>query len=380
MWGDMLTELGWTVTRAIPSKFLTGLLTGNLNLYGGVIRDHGGRIVAHLVAPDSGLSGMVSGLGSVANGISGLGLLGSIVNGIQLQALSLDVATVKAATDRILSYSATTAALSGLGLVTSIAGFAFIASGLKRVDQNLGALKKQTAAIKKFLQSQQHAQLMTAADQLRQAPHAPDLETRRQLLMQSKQFFTTLAHHYSIFLNDIDEDSDLSELKAAEAYYVLACIGNVMATSDLDMTDVAHELMRKYYLEWRIIARKHCGKLLLGDNPARLLDSRYVQAMPAAQLIRLLDFVNNTQRGVAWFDDLREALGKTSLFSGSFSRADLSTIEYVNKLLAKNDVLQGFSAHVGFLAEKKMRISSFAEKAGQICKEKGAKWLLLRAG
>ena len=46
------------------------------------------------------------------------------------------------------------------------------------------------------------------------------------------------------------------------------------------------------------IARKHCGKLLLRDDPARLFDARYVQSVPAANLIRFLDFTNDSNRGV----------------------------------------------------------------------------------
>lgn len=51
----MLTSLlGMTVTRAIPPDCIVGLLTGQLKLYGGVIRwvagtPHAGQIFRHLI-------------------------------------------------------------------------------------------------------------------------------------------------------------------------------------------------------------------------------------------------------------------------------------------------------------------------------------------
>ena len=180
----MLSELGLSVARSIPVEQVIGLATGNLSLHGGVIRDAAGRIVSHLAMPASaGLLGAVPGLGAI----------GSVVTGIQMQALSANVAAVKAATDQILNYSIATTALSGLGIVTSVTGFAYLASRLNRIDKRLSTLEKQTKAIKQFLQSSQHAQLMTAVDHLRLSQQATDGETRRHLLLQSKQLFTTLA-------------------------------------------------------------------------------------------------------------------------------------------------------------------------------------------
>ncbi len=289
----MLTEFGLNVARSIPIEQVLGLATGNLSLHGGVIRDAAGRIVSHLAMPAStSLLGGLAGVGPLGAAVGGAG---AVVNGIQLQALSSSVAAVKAATDQILNYSIATTALSGLGLVTSVTGFAFLASRLKRIDQRLSALEKQTKAIKHFLQSSQHAQLMTAVDHLRLSQQATDSETRRHLLLQSKQLFTTLAHHYKVQLGELD---DITELNATEDCYVLACLGSVMAMSDLGMGDAARDEMFRHYGDWRVIARKHCGKMLLKDDPARLLDSRYVQSVPAANLIRFLDFTNDTNRGV----------------------------------------------------------------------------------
>lgn len=361
----MLTELGLTVSRVIPVEYLAGLASGSLSLHGGVIRNAAGHIVAHLALPASA---------GLLNIIPGLGLVGSVVNGIQLQALATDVAAVKAATEQVLHYSLAATALSGLGLVTSVTGFAFIASRLKRIDQRLNSIEKQTKAIKQFLQSSQHAQLMTAVDHLRHSQQAPDADTRRHLLLQSKQLFTTLAHHY---MSQLGEDADIAELRAFEDYYVLACIGSVMAMSDLGMGDVARDEMQRHYRDWRVIARKHCGKLLLKDDPARLLAARYVQTLPAANLIKFLDFTNDCRRGVQWFDDLRRTLDKTTLLRSALTGVEPPVLDYANKLLVKDEVLQGFSAHMEFLAHNKLSISYFARSVEETRERNGAEFLLL---
>lgn len=362
----MFAELGLNVVRSIPLEQVLGLASGNLSLHGGVIRDAAGRIVAHLAMPAS--TGLLGGL-------PGLGTIGSIVYGIQLQALSSNVSAVKAATEQILNYSVATTALSGLGLVTSVTGFAFLASRLSRIDQRLGALEKQTKAIKQFLHSSQRAQLMAAVDHLRLSQHATDNETRRHLLLQSKQLFATLAHHYKLQLGEID---DIGELSATEDCYVLACLGSVMATSDLGMMDAARDEMLGHYADWRVIARKHCGKLVLKDDPARLLDARYVQSVPAGNLIKFLDFTNDSSRGVRWFDDLRMTLDKTTLVRSALSVIEPSVIEYANKLLVKDEMLQGFNAHMGFLSEKKLSLSYFARRVEETREREGAQYLVLQ--
>ncbi|MGJ7580936.1 hypothetical protein ACSFA3_12210 [Variovorax sp. RHLX14] len=350
----MLSDLGLTVARSIPVEQLMGLMTGTLSLHGGVIRDAAGRIVSHLVIPSAS-----SALGAVP----GVGIVGSIINGIRLQSLSTDVAAVKAATEQVLNYSIASAALSGLGLVTSVTGFAYLAHRLNRIDKRLGALEKQTKSIKRFLQSTQHSQLLHAIDSLKIAQGAVDTETRRHLLIQCKQTFGTLAHQYRSML---DETEDLAERSATEDCYVLSVIGNVTTSSDLGLFKEARDEMQLHYLEWKSMARNHCGKLLLKDNPERLMDPRYLKSIPAANLLKLLDFANNTNRGLMWIDDLRANLGTSTFVRGVLGQTELPVIEYCNKLLAKNDALDGFTAHMAFLAEKRISLFHFARNAEEL--------------
>ena len=350
----MFSDLGLTVARSIPVDQLTGLMTGALSLHGGVIRDGAGRIVSHLVMPAAS---------SMLNSVPGLGIVGSIFNGIQLHSLSVDVASIQAATEQVLNYSIASAALSGLGVVTSVTGFAYLAHRLNRIDKRLGALEKQTKSIKKFLQSTQHSQLLHAIDSLKIAQGATDAETRRHLLIQCKQTFGTLAHQYRALL---DETEEIAERSATEDCYVLSVIGNVTTSSDLGLFNEARDEMQLHYSEWKSAARVHCGRLLLKDDPARLLDPRYLKSIPISNLIRLLDFTNNTNKGLMWVDDLRAGLGASMFVRGAIGSTDLPVIEYCIKLLAKNDALDGFAAHMAFLAESRISISHFANSAQEL--------------
>jgi hypothetical protein len=56
----------FSVSRVIPKDTMLGLITGAYSLHGGVVRDLGGRIVAHLATPATGLN-LVPGLNWVAD-------------------------------------------------------------------------------------------------------------------------------------------------------------------------------------------------------------------------------------------------------------------------------------------------------------------------
>ena len=71
---------GWVIARAIPYKYLAGLVTGQYSLTGGVIRyaagtARGGQIVAHL-------------LPAASNMIPGLNFLPGVIANFQLHHLS----------------------------------------------------------------------------------------------------------------------------------------------------------------------------------------------------------------------------------------------------------------------------------------------------
>lgn len=359
----MSIELGSTVVRELPLETLSGLASGALKTYGGVIRDEGGRIVAHLAMPAV----------SALNMVPALKVAGAAFDAGEALLTAVGLQQIQEATERVLDLTIASTALSGLGIVGSVAGSAFLSTRIRRIDSRLGAIEKQTRAIRDFLQSSQRAQLMTAVDHYRLAQQASDVETRRHLLLQSKQGFTALAHHYAMQLDGL---SDLAEIGAVEESYTLARLGSVMATSDLGIPDAAREDMRNFYDEWKIQARKQCSQLLIGESPVRLLESRYIKMLPTTRLIQLLDFAHDSRKGIGWIDELRKDLDRTSILRGTFSQVEQPVIDQVNKLLARNDILQGLVAHTGFLADRSLSMSQFAQHVESVCEGGGARFLI----
>lgn len=337
----MLDHLGLLVSRVIPNDALIGLASGALSLHGGVVRDTAGRIVAHLALPA---------VASMTSLVPGLNLVGNIITSYQLASLSEDV-------QQVLSLAMASTALSGLGLVVSIGGFSYLAYKLTQVDRKLEGIAKTTKDIKQILQLTQRAQLLAAVDGMRLASQAPDAETRRHLLLQSKRTFAELGYHYQ---SQMAERSVLAELDAVDEYCTLAFLGNAMCTSDLGMHGAAMDELSRSHASWVAVARTQCNALLELHEPARLLDARYVDGLPAQELTRLLDFTHATDRGIGWVDEMRRSLGKSTLFTSSVRVADKSSIEFCKKLRAKDQVLQSYVGHFGFLADKQISASYFA--------------------
>ena len=185
---SMLADLGLTVARQIPIETLTGLVSGMYTVHGGVIRDAGGRIVSHLVT--SGGSAAMSSL------VPGLGVLGQALQGAQLWKIGKDVAAVQQTVNTVLNVAMTGTVLSGLGLVTSVAGFTYLRHRLNQLERNLADMAKDVKKIRLSQEGLHKSELQTAVDGARHAEHATDESVRRGLLIDSKREFNKLMHHY----------------------------------------------------------------------------------------------------------------------------------------------------------------------------------------
>ena len=362
---NMLSTLGLEVTRTIPFSQLAGLALGTHKVYGGVIRNELGQIASHLVAGTA--NSFPSSL------IPGLGTIGSLINAAQLYSVGRDVQQVQQTVNTVLQVSMASTALAGLGLVTSVAGFAYLNQRLNKVDAKLSQLEKQIKEIRLLVQSRQKAELHTAIDCLRQAELATNDPLRHDLLMQSKSLFTTLAHYYrELWINA----GEMNEIEGVDEYFTLAFMGGALATSELGLSDVAFIEMKRHYDDWQTHARRHCDKHLLRGAPQRLMDESMVDDLPARELIDTLDFVNNTSKGIDWIDELRRlptSLGPALQKSlpGAFQRfvapaSEKPAIEFAKRLRARDNVLSANIAHFEFLADKKISANYFASQVKEI--------------
>ena len=367
----MLSSLGLEVARQIPVSQLGGILLGTHTVHGGVIRDGLGRITSHLVT-SGGAQTLLSSF------MPGLGTIGSLINAGQLYSVGKNVQQVQQTVNTVLQVSMAGTALAGLGLVTSVVGFAYLNQRLKKVDAKLSQLEKHIKEVKLILQSQQRAQLQTAIDCLRHAELTTNQSLRHDLLMQSKSDFTTLSHSYrEQWINA----AEMHETEGVDEYFTLAFMGSALATSELGMSDVACIEMKRHYGDWQTHARRHCNTHLLRGTPQRLMDESMVSDMPARELVDTLDFINNTKKGIDWIDEIRRlpisldrAVQKSlpDVFQRFVAPAkEKPAIEFSKRIRARNDVLSANIAHFDFLADKKISVNYFSSQVQQVLLRSG---------
>lgn len=188
----MISELaGFTLSRTIPDSVLSGVLSGAYKVFGGVVRDNSGRIVAHLIntdLPSNALSAFASPVSAVLSGI----------NTIQLHSL-------KNAVNEVMTISQATMAISGLSLAVSASSFFVLNAKLNRIDEQLQTMAKEVKSIKAILEVQERSRLITALKTLRELPQITDKEARRQMLINSRQTLGELHEQYKIMLLDENE-------------------------------------------------------------------------------------------------------------------------------------------------------------------------------
>ena len=344
----MLTELGLTVSRQIPAEFLGGLLSGAYSLHGGVLRDGAGRIAAHLVS-----GGATS---SLATLIPGVNTLSSLIANGQLYSLGRDVAEIQSTLTSVLNIASAGAALSGLGLVTSVVGFAFLHKRLVAMDKRLAELLDAVKDVKQTLMYQELANLRGAVKLMQHAEHAEAAEVRRGKLLQANEAFTKLIYFYG---QQWDESKDVKQLPFIDDCYTLAFTGASLTNSELGMYEIASTEFEEHYQFWKKAAQLNIRSQLLNENSQRLLKDVTASVLPVRQLIKLMDFAYDSKKGIDWIDDLRKLPSLTSRLP-QIRGIPVKTIEMANSLAARNDVLHATASHLELLGSKRISVSKFS--------------------
>ncbi len=343
----MITELGLTVARQIPLDMIGGLLSGAYSLHGGVIRNGAGQIVAHLAsASGSSLIGLVPGLNVISS---------AVANG-QLLMLANDVKELQSAVSSVLNVATTGAALSGLGLVVSIAGFAYLSKRFKQIETLL-------VDVKDLIETRNLADLKAAMGYMKDAEAVDSIghDNRRSLLLEAQKNFSTLAHLYGDLWGKVESPK---QIQALEGFYTLAFTGASIANSELGMHDVAVRQFNEHLDQWKSTARRQIKAHVLCKDPARL-QSVSADVLTTAELINLLDFANETKKGINWLDDFRPKsstswipqVPKMSLPWDTLDQGMLATAKQWER---RNAVLDSHKAHLEFLAKRKLSVGQFS--------------------
>ena len=365
----MLSDLGLSVTRTIPLEMLPGLVSGAYSLHGGVIRNGTGQIVAHLTA------GSVSSLASLVPGVN---VLSSAISSAQLYTLSKDVQALQAAVSSVLNVASAGAVLSGVGLVVSISGFAYLRNRIEQVE-------KLIFEIKDLIEIRYLADLKSALSYLKGAEEGgASLENRRSLLLEAQKNFSTLSHLYGDLLPKATEPK---QIRAIEGFYSLACTGASIVNSELGMGGIAVQQFREHQNHWESTVRQHIKQKLIGDHPECLQAVRS-DVLTTAEMVNILDFSSNTSRGYQWLDDFRKPQGKSLLdrtkalsfnlqsqLSRGFSKENGEMLELAKVWTRKSSVLDSHSAHLEFLKNKDLSVGKFSNLLKSALDENGAEAL-----
>ena len=345
----LLSELGLSVTRQIPVEMIGGLLSGSYSLHGGVIRNGAGQIVSHLATVGGfGLTSLVPGLDTLSS---------AIANG-QLMMLASDVETLQSSVSSVLNVATTGAALSGMGMVVSIAGFAYLN---KRFTQ----IEKLLVDVKELIETRNLADLKAAMGYMKNAEEIGSIsqDNRRSLLLEAHKNFTTLAHLYGDLWAKVDEPK---KIRALEGFYTLAFTGASIANSELDMHDVAARQFCEHLEQWKFTARTQVKKLVLGKDPMRL-QSVSTDLLTTAEIVNLLDFANDTTRGIDWLDEFRPKQSSSWMPQVPKipvpweEKPDQQMIATAKLWEHRNGILESHGAHLAFLAGKKISVGDFSK-------------------
>ncbi len=330
----MISELaGFTLSRTIPDSVLSGVLSGAYKVFGGVVRDNSGRIVAHLIntdLPSNALSAFASPVSAVLSG----------VNTIQLHSL-------KNAVNEVMAISQTTMAISGLSLAVSASSFFVLNAKLNRIDEQLQTMAKEVKSIKAILEVQERSRLITALKTLRELPQITDKEARRQMLINSRQTLGELHEQYKIMLLDENEQFDYASV---EEYFTITALGNAMCSAELGLLKHAREDLIESYELWHQAAKNFVQNKILTDEPERFLSKRYTTHVKSMDVINWMDFVSDEKSGIEHLDRLRDRThGFRVDFTTTIKPDEEMHLGVARKVVARDNVLKGYLGQLHYL-------------------------------
>lgn len=321
------------VSRAVPPEFAVRVYDGTARICGGVVKEvSSGRVLAQLVE----------------------------VAGLQSDAAMVNAAAVS---HRLIGLAKSTAALSGLTLAVSSAGFLFLTQRLAKVDARLQQVEKDVRYIRSFLEARQRAELINATNTLCQAKDARSERLREQLLIDSRQELGTLAHHFAIRMQDYEEPP---VFEAAEEYFTVAALSHAQCTAELGMGEAASDDFEKARQTWSAAARAHAQTHLLGKNPERFLGRDFTEIASAQQIAKWMQFAQGDAPSGDWIDELRRQQGSTRWWGSRPGDDDRNAARLLDRLAAHEPVMEGYAAQLGLLAEKHIKPSDFHRAAERL--------------
>jgi hypothetical protein len=184
-------------------------------------------------------------------------------------------------------------------------------------------------------------------------------DNRRALLLEAHRNFTTLAHLYGDLWSKATKPQQISAL---EEFYTMSFTGASIANSELGMHDVAAKNFAKHLKRWQAISRQQVNELLIDKKPARLL-SAPPDELTTLELINLLDFSADAEKGIGWLDELRaRSSSKLPDFGKIWGQYDQQMMQTAKRWVPRSEVLTAHQAHLEFLARRHISVGRFSKE------------------
>lgn len=342
----MISELaGYTLTRSIPDSVLAGVLSGSYKIFGGVVRNDAGQIVAHLVNAGNPVNLLSTFLSPVNTVFSGL-------NTYQLYRVGADV-------QKLIGLAQTSMAISGLTLAVSSAGFLFLNNKINKIDKKLEEMAADLKYIRKFLELHERARLISALKVIRELGQIEDASTKTQMLINSRQTLGEIHEKYKALLL---EDKSAKELMPIEEYFTITAIGHALCSAELGMHEQATYDLLESYLTWREAAKTFVGENVIGKEPQRFLSKKYVDHIKSEEIASWMDFAEDSELGIERIDQLRGMSPKIGInIFNSIDKEEAMAIDVARKFIQRDRVLQGYVDQYGYYSSLKKKPSEIQE-------------------
>lgn len=346
----MISELaGFTLSRTVPDNVLLGVMSGAYKVFGGVIRNDSGQIVAHLVDAANPISLATSLFPPLDMAISA-------VNAVQLSRIGANVS-------QLVTLAQGTMVLSGLTLAVNAAAFAFLNNKLKSIDLRLEALSKDVKEIKLFLERQERARIAQAFKTMHELDKSVEQGVREKLLISAKQTLGEIHENYRELMLNIDR---LDQILAIEEYFTVTALGHALCTAELDMYQQAESSLVESYKVWNSVVERISLDVVLRDEPERFMQPRYLPYLKADELTDWLDFGYQKEKGIDWIDDLRKTTSWLPKIPRKLNLTETLELEVMRKIVQRDRVYRGYVEQYGYFSENSTRPSIVQEYVEKI--------------
>ncbi len=354
------------VVKQISDTTISGLLKGDYKLHGAVIRaDSRGSILYYLLpTTQPPISLLLQPISIISQGI----------NIYQLQRKTNKLIGI---TDQVLEVSTRTMTIANLNLAVTAAGFTSLHQRLNVLEKRLAELQAKFKAFRTLLELEERARINAAFQALLNIDKINDSENRRQILIQQIQVFAETNLKYKELLTQVDDSRRTA--MAYEEYFSLTALAHARCHAELGELDMARRFLENTYSFWQGQTRRVAKDLLLVRYPERFLFSDYVEEVPVSVLAEWCDFVYNEEKGYEWIDELRKKTipwyakkDFSKIDSGKLRREKERVIPALSKLVARNNLFQGYIAEYDLLESQKITPSEFEKEVALLAQDSAA--------